>query len=134
MKKLIILALALFALTNLQAQTPQEVLKVAQRANDYFMKKYSDPTVPTNVNRIRPSSLWTRAVYYEGLMELYKVDPPQRYIDYTDRWASFHQWNSGMARRGMTGDTSIISFAFSSKVSRPKRSSARCSALSCGFW
>ena len=99
MKKLIILALALFALTNLQAQTPQEVLKVAQRANDYFMKKYSDPTVPTNVNRIRPSSLWTRAVYYEGLMELYKVDPQQRYIDYTDRWADFHKWTP---RNGIT--------------------------------
>ena len=99
MKKLIILALAWFALTNLQAQTPQEVLKVAQRANDYFMKKYSDPTVPTNVNRIRPSSLWTRAVYYEGLMELYKVDPQQRYIDYTDRWADFHKWTP---RNGIT--------------------------------
>ena len=99
MKKLIILALALFALTNLQAQTPQEVLKVAQRANDYFMKKYSDPTVPTNVNKIRPSSLWTRAVYYEGLMELYKVDPQQRYIDYTDRWADFHKWTP---RNGIT--------------------------------
>ena len=99
MKKLIFLALALFALTNLQAQTPQEVLKVAQRANDYFMKKYSDPTVPTNVNRIRPSSLWTRAVYYEGLMELYKVDPQQRYIDYTDRWADFHKWTP---RNGIT--------------------------------
>jgi rhamnogalacturonyl hydrolase YesR len=99
MKKLIILALALFALTNLQAQTSQEVLKVAQRANDYFMKKYSDPTVPTNVNRIRPSSLWTRAVYYEGLMELYKVDPQQRYIDYTDRWADFHKWTP---RNGIT--------------------------------
>ena len=99
MKKLIFLTLALFALTNLQAQTPQEVLKVAQRANDYFMKKYSDPTVPTNVNRIRPSSLWTRAVYYEGLMELYKVDPQQRYIDYTDRWADFHKWTP---RNGIT--------------------------------
>ena len=99
MKKLIILALALFALTNLQAQTPQEVLKVAQRANDYFMKKYSDPTVPTNVNKIRPSSLWTRAVYYEGLMELYKVDPQQRYINYTDRWADFHKWTP---RNGIT--------------------------------
>lgn len=99
MKKLIILALALFALTNLQAQTPQEVLKVAQWANDYFMKKYSDPTVPTNVNKIRPSSLWTRAVYYEGLMELYKVDPQQRYIDYTDRWADFHKWTP---RNGIT--------------------------------
>ena len=99
MKKLIFLALALFALANLQAQTPQEVLKVAQRANDYFMKKYSDPTVPTNVNKIRPSSLWTRAVYYEGLMELYKVDPQQRYIDYTDRWADFHKWTP---RNGIT--------------------------------
>ena len=99
MKKLIFLALALFALTNLQAQTPQEVLKVAQRANDYFMKKYSDPTVPTNVNKIRPSSLWTRAVYYEGLMELYKVDPQQRYINYTDRWADFHKWTP---RNGIT--------------------------------
>ena len=99
MKKLIFLTLALFALANLQAQTPQEVLKVAQRANDYFMKKYSDPTVPTNVNKIRPSSLWTRAVYYEGLMELYKVDPQQRYIDYTDRWADFHKWTP---RNGIT--------------------------------
>jgi len=99
MKKLIFLAIALFALANLQAQTPQEVLKVAQRANDYFMKKYSDPTMPTNVNKIRPSSLWTRAVYYEGLMELYKVDPQQRYIDYTDRWADFHKWTP---RNGIT--------------------------------
>ena len=75
------------------AQTKaSDVLSVAQRANDYFMAKYEDPTVPTNVNRIRPSSLWTRAVYYEGLMALYEIDPQQRYIDYTDRWASFHQW------------------------------------------
>lgn len=99
MKKCIILTLALFALTNIQAQSPQEVLSVAQRANDYFMKKYSDPTVPTNVGRIRPSSLWTRAVYYEGLMELYKVDPQQRYIDYTDRWADYHKWTP---RNGIT--------------------------------
>ncbi len=75
------------------AQTKaSDVLSVAQRANNYFMAKYEDPTVPTNVNRIRPSSLWTRAVYYEGLMALYEIDPQQRYIDYTDRWASFHQW------------------------------------------
>jgi len=81
------------------AQTKaSDVLSVAQRANDYFMAKYEDPTVPTNVNRIRPSSLWTRAVYYEGLMALYEIDPQQRYIDYTDRWASFHQW---MPRNGI---------------------------------
>ena len=77
----------------LKAQpTADEVLEVTRRVNDYFMNKYEDPTVPTNWKRVRPSSLWTRAVYYEGLMALYEVDPQQRYIDYTDRWANFHQW------------------------------------------
>ena len=99
MKKFIILTIALFAMTNIQAQTPEEILDVTRRVNDYFMKKYSDPTVPTNVGKIRPSSLWTRAVYYEGLMELYKVDAQQRYIDYTDRWAEFHKWTP---RNGIT--------------------------------
>ena len=99
MKKFILLMLTFCALTNIQGQTPQEVLSVAQRVNDYFMKKYSDPTIPTNVGKIRPSSLWTRAVYYEGLMELYKVDAQQRYIDYTDSWADFHKWTP---RNGIT--------------------------------
>lgn len=99
MRKLSAIIAALFAFVNMEAQTAQEVLSVAQKANDYFMTKYSDPTIPTNVGRIRPSSLWTRAVYYEGLMELYKVDAQQRYLDYTDRWADFHQWTP---RNGIT--------------------------------
>jgi rhamnogalacturonyl hydrolase YesR len=70
----------------------QEVLQAAQQANDYFMGKYSDPTIPTNVKRVRPSSLWTRAVYYEGLMALNAVAPQQRYVDYALRWADFHKW------------------------------------------
>ena len=68
------------------------VINTLRLVNDYFMAKYADPTLPTNVNKIRPSSLWTRAVYYEGLMALYEIDANPKYIDYTDRWASFHQW------------------------------------------
>ncbi|MBQ7056651.1 MAG: glycoside hydrolase family 88 protein, partial [Bacteroidaceae bacterium] len=78
---------------NMLAQiNANEVLEVAQRVNNYFMQKYEDPTVPTNVNKIRPSNLWTRAVYYEGLMALHDIDPQQRYIDYATTWANFHQW------------------------------------------
>ena len=99
MKRILTIMAAAFTLMNVSAQTEQDVLSVARQVNDYFMKKYSDPTLPTNVGRIRPSSLWTRAVYYEGLMELYKVDPQQRYLDYTDCWADFHQW---MPRNGVT--------------------------------
>ena len=92
MKKIILAFLVCCNFIAAHAQQPAEVLKAAQQTNDYFMTKYADPTVPTNVKRIRPSSLWTRAVYYEGLMALQAVDPQQRYIDYTRRWADFHKW------------------------------------------
>ena len=94
MKRLItLLTVAATALTmTAQSITADDVLDVTRKANNYFMAKYADPTIPTNVKKVRPSSLWTRAVYYEGLMALYEIDKDQRYIDYTDRWANFHQW------------------------------------------
>lgn len=88
----IIAAAAMMMPAAAQNSKQTEVLNTARNANDYFMAKYADPTVPTNVKRVRPSNLWTRAVYYEGLMALYGIDRNQKYIDYTDKWASFHKW------------------------------------------
>ena len=100
MKRLIaLLTLATSALTMTAQTTADDVLGTVRKANNYFMAKYADPTVPTNVKRIRPTSLWTRAVYYEGLMALYEIDQDQRYMDYTDKWANFHQWTP---RNGVT--------------------------------
>ena len=92
MKRILISAICAIWGLSLQAQDP--VLEAARKANDYFMAKYSDPTEPTFVKRMRESNLWTRAVYYEGLMALYNVDPQQRYLDYTERWADHHQWQA----------------------------------------
>ncbi len=91
MKKTIIVLVALIGMMT-SATAQNQVLEAAQRTNNYFMAKYSDPTVPTNVKKVRPSSLWTRAVYYEGLMALNAIDPQQRYIDYAMTWADFHKW------------------------------------------
>ena len=76
MKKLslTLIALLMASVTFAQSEQANDVMKTLRLANDYFMAKYADPTLPTNVNRIRPSSLWTRAVYYEGLMALYEID------------------------------------------------------------
>lgn len=75
------------------AQNKSDVLEAARRVNDYFMAVWPDPTKDTVVKgRRRPSSLWTRGVYYEGLMALYAIDPQQRYLDYVDTWAAHHQW------------------------------------------
>ena len=93
MKRLITLFIASVTLLGANAQTTaDDVLSTTRKVNDYFMAKYADPTIPTNVKRIRPSSLWTRAVYYEGLMALQQTDPQQRYVDYAMKWADFHQW------------------------------------------
>lgn len=72
--------------------TQGDIISTAQRVNDYFMQKYNDPAKPTNVRKVRPSSLWTRAVYYEGLMAFYSIDPQQRYLDYTNAWGNAHKW------------------------------------------
>ena len=99
MRKIITLAAFLSLAFMASAQTAQDVLETARKANNYFMAKYDDPTKATFVRKIRPSSLWTRAVYYEGLMELYTIDQQQRYIDYAMRWADFHNWTP---RNGVT--------------------------------
>ncbi|MBO4215704.1 MAG: glycoside hydrolase family 88 protein, partial [Bacteroidaceae bacterium] len=52
----------------------QDVIEAMERANDYFMKKYPDPGKPTFVKKERPSNLWTRGVYFEGLMALAEVE------------------------------------------------------------
>ncbi len=79
-----------------------EILNVARRTNDYFMKKFADPNTDYPANgKIYKTNLWTRAVYYEGLMAFHEIDPQQRYMDYVDTWGNFHKW---LPRKGATNN------------------------------
>lgn len=87
------------------AQASQEdVLALAVKANNYFMQKYPDPTKPTIVNRVRSSNLWTRAVYYEGLMNLLTVRPDKAAENYVDTWANFHKWTARNGAKATNAD------------------------------
>lgn len=68
------------------------VLRSMALANDYFMAKWPDTGKEIVTNKTRPSHIWTRAVYYEGLMALYGVDAQTRYRDYAVDWGQKHQW------------------------------------------
>ncbi|MCH3982761.1 MAG: glycoside hydrolase family 88 protein [Prevotella sp.] len=92
MKRIIILAMVMGIAFSTSAQTAREILQTTKKVNAYFMAKHADPTKPTFVKKIRPSSLWTRAVYYEGLMDLQAIDPNPSYLNYALTWADFHQW------------------------------------------
>jgi rhamnogalacturonyl hydrolase YesR len=56
------------------------------------MNKWPDPGKPIVTNRERPSNIWTRGVYYEGLMALYNIDKQQQYYDYAVLWGEKHKW------------------------------------------
>lgn len=77
------------------------VLKHMQLANAYFMEKWPDVGKTIITNKERPSHIWTRGVYYEGLMALHEIYPKETYYDYAYAWAEFHQWgfNGGSTTR-----------------------------------
>jgi len=79
----------------------KEILAKMTLANDYFMAKWPDTGKEIVTNKTRPSNIWTRAVYYEGLMALYETDKQKRYYDYAVDWGVAHKWGmrSGIRTR-----------------------------------
>lgn len=71
----------------------KEVLKVLELTNQYFMNKWPDAGKSIITDKERPSNIWTRAVYYEGLMALHAINPQPKYYDYAYQWGDKHQWN-----------------------------------------
>lgn len=72
---------------------PSVILSKMVLANQYFMNKWPDPGANIVTDKIRPSNLWTRATYYEGLMGLYTVSHDKTYYQYAVDWAMSHDWN-----------------------------------------
>src|ERR1044072_6253537 len=92
----LLLAGALLLTASVQAQkapAKKDVLKVMRLTNQYLMNKWPDPGKSIVTNRERPSNIWTRAVYYEGLMQLHALAHNPAYLDYAVRWGEAHQWN-----------------------------------------
>jgi unsaturated rhamnogalacturonyl hydrolase len=79
----------------------QEVLDKMVLTNAYFMAKWPDPGQVIVNDKTRPSHIWTRAVYYEGLMALYNINKDKAYYDYAVAWGDSHQWglNGGVQVR-----------------------------------
>lgn len=90
-----LLAIALSADLLAQKKLPpkEETLKAMTITNRYFVEKWPDVGKRIVHEISRASNIWTRGVYYEGLMELYKLDPKPEYYNYAVSWADFHKWD-----------------------------------------
>jgi rhamnogalacturonyl hydrolase YesR len=85
----------------------KQVLQTITLANKYFMDKWPDPAKPIFVpsrSRTWPSHIWTRAVYYEGLMALYSVDKKKAYYNYAFDWSAKHNWSLRDGIKTRNGD------------------------------
>jgi len=103
------LAIALVSSCSVFAAAPAvpeqaEILKTLRLTNEYFMAKWPDTGKEIVTNRARPSNIWTRAVYYEGLMDLYKIDADKRYVDYAISWGEAHKWGLNRGVRTFDAD------------------------------
>lgn len=95
-KSLLIFAVSLICTGSLVAQEAFDrklIMKQMESANGYFMKKWPEVGKTIVTNKERPSNIWTRAVYYEGLMALYEINPKDAYYNYANSWAEFHKWS-----------------------------------------
>ena len=110
MKKQFLLLLVCFlygissCISSQKLPKKQKTLAAMTLANDYFMKKWTDVGKTIVTNRERPSNIWTRGVYYEGLMDLYKIDAQKRYLDYAVSWGEFHKWGLRNGIKTRNGD------------------------------
>lgn len=99
----VLLAILLFSLiADASAQrlpSKKRLLRSLTLTNQYFMSKWPDPGKSIITNRERPSNIWTRGVYYEGLMALYAIDAKKQYYEYAVTWGEKHKWG---LRNGIT--------------------------------
>ena len=95
MKRLYFAFVLLFVSTISISQSTvdrKQVLEEMMLANQYFMDKWPDTGKTIITNKERPSNIWTRAVYYEGLMALHEIYPKEEFYQYALDWANSHQW------------------------------------------
>jgi len=101
-----ILGLIIFSFNVINAQqvSKEQTMESMVLANKYFMDKWPDVGTLIITDKPRPSNIWTRGVYYEGLMALNKLKPDTAYLNYALRWGEFHKWGLRDGIKTRNGD------------------------------
>ncbi|MEN9381474.1 MAG: hypothetical protein RI940_355, partial [Bacteroidota bacterium] len=107
MKKWVLFGIGLLTIVQIQAQSltsKNKILSSMQLANQYFMDKWPDAGKTIITNKERKSTIWTRSVYYEGLMALHTIDPQSKYYDYAVQWGEKHKWELAWGATSLHAD------------------------------
>ncbi|MBD5368961.1 MAG: glycoside hydrolase family 88 protein [Bacteroides sp.] len=109
MKKFAIIASAILMASTAtissaeELQPRKEILNTLVKVNDLYLKNHPDPGLGIpyySRKKVYEGNIWTRAVYFEGLMALHSIYPDNRYYDYAYDWGEKFNW--GMRRDDTT--------------------------------
>lgn len=81
----------------------RSILGSMVKVNDHYLAQHPDPLlgIPYHSRkRVYEANIWTRGIYFEGLMALHSIYPENRYFDYAWQWADGFKW--GMRRDNTT--------------------------------
>lgn len=96
MHKIITIALLLItADTYADTFRSDSVMGCAEKVAGYIMTNYPDVGADSYVGgKRRNSKIWTRSVFYEGLLNMYREQPRADWLKYTTDWGEYHKWIS----------------------------------------
>jgi rhamnogalacturonyl hydrolase YesR len=123
---ILVLISCFFQLNAQSLPSKKELLASMRLTNQYFMDKWPDAGKTIITNKERQSTIWTRSVYYEGLMALYAIDPQKTYYEYAVQWGEKHNWqlawgtNIRHADNQCAGQTYIDLYVIDNKPERVK--------------
>lgn len=105
-KLLVFLFICVFVTQAQESSVRKNILDKMVLANEYYMDKWPDPGADIVKDKVRPSNIWTRATYYEGVMALYEITGDKKLLDYSVQWGKSHDW--GLAYKRFSRDADNI--------------------------
>jgi len=96
MFKGIIIAVLLFPFVcQAQELSADSIMATTERVAAYFIESNPDVGADSHVGgKTRNSRIWTRGVFYEGLLNAYRENPREEWLRYVLDWGEYHQWYS----------------------------------------
>ncbi len=86
------------ALSSMAAEPmldPNDIMTTTELVADYFIANNPDVGAKSYVGgKERNSKIWTRGVFYEGLLNAYRENPRPDWLKYCVDWGEFHSWES----------------------------------------
>lgn len=78
-----------------QELNAEVIMETTEKVASYFIKSNPDVGAESHVGgKTRNSRIWTRGVFYEGLLNAYRECPHDEWLRYALDWGEFHQWYS----------------------------------------